>query len=227
LTLFKNFPGGNMRYSGASAPTQDAVISYDRPSGAQTRHTPYRTPLLDVDVTHLWAEQMRQRITSELREGHQLTILAHRRNAAYLLPTDAEFSTPRPDLEMIVVEDMPVQAAVLLSRALRMHRLQSPSGHTGPTDWLALGALLPIVERVVCLGVFPRSAETAVGALAEQTTARVMGIAVNPWTGLEIPAVTEQILSFSPQVVLIGAGTQCTRIGARYWAAWEAERVTA
>jgi hypothetical protein len=89
LTLFKNFPGGNMRYSGASAPTQDAVISYDRPSGAQTRHTPYRTPLLDVD------------------------------------------------------------------------------------------------------------------------------------------AVTEQILSFSPQVVLIGAGTQCTRIGARYWAAWEAERVMA
>jgi UDP-N-acetyl-D-mannosaminuronic acid transferase (WecB/TagA/CpsF family) len=216
-----------MRTMGATAPAQDAVISYDRPSGAQSRRTPYRTPLLDVDVTHLRAEHMRQRITSELREGHQLTILAHRRNAAYLLPTDAEFSTPRPDLEMIVVEDMPVRAAVLLSRVLRMHRSQRPCGSIGPTDWLALGALLPIVERVACLGVFPRSTETAVGEVEEQTTARVMGIAVNPWTGLEMPAVTEQILSFDPQVVLIGTGTQCTRVGARYWAAWEAEQVRA
>ncbi|RJN33143.1 hypothetical protein [Nesterenkonia natronophila] len=170
---------------------------------------------------------MSQRISSELSEGHQLTILAHRRNAGYLLPTDAEFSKPNHDLDAVVVEDMPVRAAVLLSRAIRMYRSQSSSGRTGPTDWLALGTLLPMVERVACLGVLPRSAQTAIEELEAQTTARVMGIAVDPWPGPEAPAVTEQILSFSPQVVLIGTGTQCTRIGLCYWAAWETEQVMA
>jgi hypothetical protein len=51
-----------MRNSGALAPAHDVVISYEHPSGAQSRRTPYRTPLLDVDVAHRRAAPMRQRI---------------------------------------------------------------------------------------------------------------------------------------------------------------------
>ena len=244
----REFPTSHLAVGNGSSPPDPVLLRTQRSRGQSMgpirRDTHYRTPLLDVNVTPMTVEDMRAGISSAVGEGHRLAILAHRRNTAYLLPIDDEYSRPCDEIELVVIEDMPIRATLLLSRVLGGR--WGPSAHSGigSSGWLALAAQLPRVERVLCLGDLPASNEMAVRLLQRRTAARVLGIPEGRWPGRDMPVLAHHIRSFSPQVLLLGTGipaekagdpleapltpdTERSRTGTRHWATWDAEQVAA
>lgn len=174
--------------------------------GSAVNLTKTRVPLLNVAVTALTTSEMLDRIRCAARGTEQVTILAHNLHSVHLFHTDPEFRQRCQEAEVVLVDGMPVLAALSVGRIRNGQAPVSVLRRVGSTDWIMSAARLPSVERLVLLGGSDAANTAAVQTFTDKSSAQVLGIPGDPWHEEELDTVAARIREFDPQLLLIGMG---------------------
>lgn len=163
-------------------------------------------PLLKVAVTPLTTPEVLEKIRHATTHAEQLTILAHNLHSVHLFHTNVEFRQHCEDAEVVLVDGMPVLAALSVGRLSQRRAPLSVLRRVGSTDWVLAAAALPGIERIVLLGGTDAANTAAVRTFTRHSAARVVGIPGDPWDNADLAAVAAQVRQFDPQLLLIGMG---------------------
>ncbi|GAA4829570.1 WecB/TagA/CpsF family glycosyltransferase [Garicola koreensis] len=168
--------------------------------------TKTHVPMLNVSVTPLTTSEVLDQIRHATAHAEKLTILAHNLHSTHLFHTNDEFRQRCHEAEVILVDGMPILAALSIGR-LRQRRAPLSTLHrVGSTDWVRSAAALPGIERIVLLGGTEAANNAAVHAFTRSSAAQVVGIPGDPWHDTDLPVVAAQIRTIDPQLLLIGMG---------------------
>lgn len=168
--------------------------------------TKTHVPMLKVAVTPLTTSEVLEKIRHATAHAEQLTILAHNLHSVHLFHTNGEFRQRCEDAEVVLVDGMPVLAALSIGRLSQRRAPLSVLRRVGSTDWVLSAAALPGIERIVLLGGTDEANTAAVHAFTRKSTAQVVGIPGDPWDDADLAAVAAQIRDVDPQLLLIGMG---------------------
>ena len=163
-------------------------------------------PVLKVAVTPLTTPEVLEKIRHATAHAEQLTILAHNLHSVHLFHTNGEFRQRCEDSEVVLVDGMPVLAALSIGRLSQRRAPLSMLHRVGSTDWVLSAAALPGIERIVLLGGTDEANTAAVHAFTRNSAAQVVGIPGDPWDDADLAAVAAQIREVDPQLLLIGMG---------------------
>lgn len=168
--------------------------------------TKTRVPLLAVDVTPLTASGVLEQISTAVNRHRRLTVLAHNLHSVHLFHKNPEFRQRCTQAELVLVDGMPVLAALSLSKISRLRAPVSVIHRVGSTDWVLEAAQLDCVDRLMLLGGAQASNQAAVQIFSQQTPAEVTGIPGDPWNDEDLDDIAESIRQFDPQILLVGMG---------------------
>lgn len=168
--------------------------------------TKSRVPMLDVTVTPLTVSEVLDQIRHAASHAEQLTILAHNLHSVHLFHTNAEFRQRCEDAELVLVDGMPVLAALSIGRLTQRRAPLSVLRRVGSTDWVLSAAALPGIDRIVLLGGTEEANSAAVRTFTRKSGAHVVGMPGDPWADADLAAVAARIRDVDPQLLLIGMG---------------------